>query len=585
MKNLVKIILCFIFVFSFSLNVYAASSSITVSKTGDELEYINGLKINENKASSYKIYVLDKDTYFDSKKTLKNPVLADSGISYIINNSDVTSNSDRNYYITQVAILWYQDVLNGNDNNISSEMKTYIKNNTKKTECYYINKLVNGAIEYSKSSNLLNIVTEDITFSKEGSYYYSNEIEVESYNLKSNPVIKLYNDPKNTDIIEEDLTKDGISTFKIKVPVKSLEEDIIDFELNVTGKVNDDNYYQYDNVIYSRKYTDTINVNDNMIVSIEEFKTTYVRIEVIDNDGDYISGLNFKVYSGDCTNTTCSSKNLVHSFTTKSVYTTLSNKLTYGTYTVVLSSKTKYDLPEKTLIEVLNIEDTQKFIIKETGDNVADNEDVKDDNTNDKDIVNNKNIYIYNDIKDKNNTLSIYDIKGNLAHSYSSDNNPYNINLSVGEYYIIDSNNLLDKVYFMITSSDELMVKVNGIYVSANYITLNKIIFEDVEDDDLIVDDNINNNDNVTDNNSSNNNYYVDENGNIHIDNIDGIDSIEITNKVETNTDVEINWLDKVVDCPTTSLSSSLKYIIGAIILSTGLYLVIRNVKRSKNNI
>ena len=61
------------------------------------------------------------------------------------------------------------------------------------------------------------------------------------------------------------------------------------------------------------------------------------------------------------------------------------------------------------------------------------------------------------------------------------------------------------------------------------------------------------------------------------------INDIEITNDV--NVDVKVDWLSNVIDCPITDLSSTLKYILGAIILGSGTYLVYRNVKKSKNNI
>ena len=96
----------------------------------------------------------------------------------------------------------------------------------------------------------------------------------------------------------------------------------------------------------------------------------------------------------------------------------------------------------------------------------------------------------------------------------------------------------------------------------ANSISLSKKNYQDT-----IIDDN--NNDIKYD--EENNTYYVDD------------EDIEITNEVNTTTTVE--WLSNVIDCPITSLNATLKYIVGAIVISTGLYLVILNVKKSKNNI
>ena len=61
------------------------------------------------------------------------------------------------------------------------------------------------------------------------------------------------------------------------------------------------------------------------------------------------------------------------------------------------------------------------------------------------------------------------------------------------------------------------------------------------------------------------------------------INGVTIENKVDV--DVKVDWVSDNVDCPITSVSSTIKYILGAIILSAGTYLVFRNAKKSKNNI
>ena len=80
------------------------------------------------------------------------------------------------------------------------------------------------------------------------------------------------------------------------------------------------------------------------------------------------------------------------------------------------------------------------------------------------------------------------------------------------------------------------------------------------------------------------NKKYDEATNTYYIDGIDGISSIEITNDVNTTTDVKIEWLSNIIDCPITSLSATIKYIIGAIALSSGAYLVFRNVKKNKVN-
>ena len=64
----------------------------------------------------------------------------------------------------------------------------------------------------------------------------------------------------------------------------------------------------------------------------------------------------------------------------------------------------------------------------------------------------------------------------------------------------------------------------------------------------------------------------------------DDISSINIYNDVETETDVVIEWLNEVIDCPITSLDKTIKYVVGAIIVALGIFIFIRNVKKTKNN-
>ena len=59
----------------------------------------------------------------------------------------------------------------------------------------------------------------------------------------------------------------------------------------------------------------------------------------------------------------------------------------------------------------------------------------------------------------------------------------------------------------------------------------------------------------------------------------------EINQTIESTTDVKLDWISNIIDTPITDLSSTIKYIIGATILGAGLCLVVRNVKKSKNNI
>ena len=130
--------------------------------------------------------------------------------------------------------------------------------------------------------------------------------------------------------------------------------------------------------------------------------------------------------------------------------------------------------------------------------------------------------------------------------------------MSEGTYYIVDSKNKMEKLYFKVTSNGNLQVKYNNDYVYADYITLNRNDYNNSlkNEDDIIYDEDTNT-------------YYV-----------DGFDNIEIEQTVDTR----IEWLTNVINCPITSLDETIKYVVGAIIIALGSYLLLRNVKKIKNN-
>jgi len=565
MKRFFGFLISLLCLLGFTTSVYAISNSISVYNNNNTYEFIDGLEVNYYRAGSYPVYVLDNDTYYSNYTTLTNPRTVSSGFDYIINNSNPTSNSEKNYYITQVAVLWYEDYLNGNDNNISVSMKNHITNNTSNTICYYINKLVNNAKNYT-DSNYISISNNNITFTRSGSYYYSNVIYVTTNNLTGTPTVGVYNAPSSTTIVEKNVYANGNGSFQIRIPVSSLNSfNRDDFEVYVKGYTNNRVTYSYsyngtDEALYGYNYSSSNTaVEESIPVILDNVSTTgNVRLEVLDANGNNIRNVKYYIYKGDCKNTTCSNSNYVTQFTTNSSYTNFDGILTTGTYTLVRQTNTSYKLNEKELIEVENRQNTQTIYIYENGYS----------NTNTSVLA--RNVNIKNSINKYENIIKIYNSSGTFISSYRSNNTSYNISLKNGNYYIIDSNNTI-KVYFEVSNDGKLYITNDNKKEEVSYINLDKYVNN--------YSSNENNNQNT--NNNVNDNYYTDENGTIYIDNLENIDSIEISQEVKTET----SWISNIIDCPITSVSSTIKYIIGAIILATGIVLTIRNVKKQKNNI
>ena len=573
MKRFSKILLALMVILGFATSVDAASasSSIYVSANSTRYEYVDGLEVYYTTASGYPVYALDYGTYFNSSTYLRDPELADEGFSYIVNNSNVTSSSNKNYYIAQVAILWYEDYLNGNNNNISSDLKNYITSHSSDTVCYYITKLVNNAKTYGKNGAQIKFIDNSIEFTRNGSYYYSNVIDVVTNNLNSTPTVNVYNAPTSTQIINNTVTSNGEGSFQVRIPVSSLTNiKNKDFEVYVKGNGYIYSVYEYSNygstpVIYGRSYSSNYNtIEESMIAHVESIASSNVRIRTLDKNGNYISGISYYIYNGDCTNDTCQTSDRVDSFTSTYSYTDLSS-LSEGYYTIVRRSNTSYDLAEKTLIRVTASDTTQTFTISEEE---SYNGDYDYDYDYDYDKNETKTFRIYNDINDKNVTIKIYTTAGNLVHSYKSNNTSYSVTLEEGSYYLIDSEGIIDKLYFKVYN-DDLKVKYDNNYVSTSSIDLN----EDTYNDDYIYEE------------ENDNEVIYDCNEEETSCNITLGDGTEINQTIESTTDVKIDWISNIIDTPITDLSSTIKYIIGAVILGAGLCLVVRNVKKSKNNI
>ena len=610
MKRISKILLGLLCILGFTASVSAASyasSSITVYNDENSYNYVSGIKVNHLTYGGYNIYILNTGTTYKSGATLSDPQQANNGFAYIVNNSNnMTHSSYQNYYIAQVAILWYQDYLNGNDANISAELKDYISKQTGDIVCSSIYKLVNYAKNYSSNGNSIKFLDKSVTFTKNGNYYYSNVIDVETYNLNTTPSVRLYNAPSSASIINNTVTSNGKGSFQIRIPTSSLTSfSEKDFEVYITGGSYNNVVYKYSNygygeVIYGRTYSSSgSEIEAGLPVHIDGIANTTIRINVLDRNGNNISGLSYSLYYGDCSNTVCYSDDLVQSFTTRSSYTELSNVLSTGVYTLVnRSTDSSYNLPNKVTFTIDNSRTIQDINIIEdnyynNGYNYNynyNNNDYPiyyDDYTNynnyyrnndypiyydyyddivdyDSYVSSSRLVNIYNKIYDSKDIINVYTISNVLISSYRSDVTNQELRLNPGTYYVEDTLNKFNRIYFRVDNYGNLYVKYENEYILASYIILDNE-YQDRNTNSTVIDK-------VYDEDT--NTYYVNGLG----------DSITITNEIDTTTDVKIEWLSNVVDCPITSLDATVKYIIGSMIVVTGLYMVVRNVKKNENN-
>ena len=559
MKKISMFLLSFIMMLVLSSNVYANSykSEIYTNASGTKYEYISGLPIYYNSSNNTDLYILNYGTYYNRNTMLTNPERVDNGFNYIFTNGTPTRNSYKDYYITQVAMLWYQDYLNGNDYNISYDMKRFIENDISQVSSAINNLVINAKKNRDNYDNsYINFLTKDVKFSKNGNYYVSNSISVETRNLSSNPRVYLSNAPKNTIITNNTVSKNNNGSFLIKIPVSSFNNST-DFEVNISSFTQRKVLYKYSgygagDAIYGKSYTDTDSSDVvSLPISFSGINTNDVKINVYDKYGNYLSGLNYYIYYGDCSNSVCITDNLVSTFTTRNTYTLLNNVLSVGEYTLVLKNNNNYNLPSKKLINITNSSNND-VVIREDNNYNNNREDVT------------RKVKIFNNFNDSTEIIKIYSSTGILVNSYRSNETDFEITLNEGTYYITDTKNKFEKIYFNIDKEGKLYVKYQDNYVLSSYIDLSN------NKEDIVID--------------NNNIKYDKDNNTYYVDGLDDISSINIYNDVETETDVVIEWLNEVIDCPITSLDKTIKYVVGAIIVALGIYIFIRNVKKTKNN-
>ena len=230
-------------------------------------------------------YIKDKSV-IDPSLAVKYP-----GLIYIIENGDTlppnilnTVSSDEQgtliYYINQIIVWWYLDIVNGyssgpNDvgrdvpydepaahqyeNNLTVAEKTAIINDS--TYSSYINQVLTNAMSYEPGTTtpaLNDIDTSTITYTMTDEYIETSPITVTS-NAGNNFVNYTVNTSNNN---IEILNESGVSQttfspnerFKLRIPVSEVDDYKINFQVNISGNFSVHNAYFYVDSVSPSEY-------------------------------------------------------------------------------------------------------------------------------------------------------------------------------------------------------------------------------------------------------------------------------------------------------------------------------------------
>ena len=297
-KFLSIIILVLAFLFGGMLNAKAdnilPSTFVTSAEDRTVLNYIKytdsdgkdddyALYLKKTKNSTNYVYCIELPKKYEGALTYTKTGTMDIGINYILKNRPNTGDKNKDFYITQMAVYFYQDWVNGNDNNLQEGFKKLIiagaKNekaeldNETKAVCKAIYNLWLNATKYRNSvthaNNYIKITTDKVTFSQENGYFVSSKIFVESYGFEEKDIHKaMVNATPNTKIYKDD--KDG--GYVVKIPVTDIPEGKkVTFSLRWEGNYDKEvAYYYYTDANHQKLLYDELEVTSETVkASIE----------------------------------------------------------------------------------------------------------------------------------------------------------------------------------------------------------------------------------------------------------------------------------------------------------------------------
>lgn len=244
MKKGLSIISVMVLVFILSVVDVFAGPANTVQINGSKRQdgYVAGSYWSKKVLSdgSY-AYCLEhnKSTPYNQTLALKGDL--DAGYTYIIMNGypykSFTGNGDYDYYITQGAIHWYTDRINGISDDKKGEMTASFKTNGSDPHNLrpHMKNLVENALNarkqgYVNPSASISVNTKTMTLSSDRSYFISSPITLKTVTGATSTIksmsISITSGPKGAELVDKNGSKktsfNSGDVFYVKVPTSGL---------------------------------------------------------------------------------------------------------------------------------------------------------------------------------------------------------------------------------------------------------------------------------------------------------------------------------------------------------------------------
>lgn len=265
-----------------------ATTTLPETVTSDnlrEVEYIENFPVIIKKTNHGYVYCLNMSHTYAAGITFTKTGEVDAGYNYILNNLPNTGDADKDFYIAQMAVWYYEDYLENNNFNLVPEVKKYIirhKDTEEVSKAIY--KLYEGAKNYKEPVGKIEISPRDITFTKDGEYFVSNDIKIYTENLNSAVSYSLTGSPEGSKIV-----KNG-DAIRVKIPVSKVssgKQITVTLNANSTYESQRGYYYYYNDnyqkVLYNELLAQNKPVKDSIQMVVRnksEFEVTISKSDI-----------------------------------------------------------------------------------------------------------------------------------------------------------------------------------------------------------------------------------------------------------------------------------------------------------------
>lgn len=404
-----------------------------VSDSLREVEYIKNfpviVKTTDN--GKYYVYCMNMSATYGSGVKFTKTGKVDQGFVYIINNRPQTGDADRDFYVTQMAVWYYEDYLNQNNFNLEEVVKKYIVGNMDKDQVAKdIYDLYYGAKYYKESIGTLKLEADGTQFTLEDGYYVSSEIKVVTDNLVGKLSYSLTNTPAGSKIV-----KSGENGIKVKIPADTIPEgQQLTFTVDVKGNYNTyEGYYYYNSPKYQKVlFQDSIVINnevsDSVKMILRHYPTSYdVNIDKMDvTESKEIPGATLVVKD--------EAGNVVESW----VSTTESHKikLNVGKYSLTETIAPEGYKLSTTTINFLVDAKGGIYVMNANGQYVSVDKVVMINEL--KDVVSIAKKDSKTDKYVSGAVLAIKDVNGNVVREFTTSDTVYQLSLDAGKYTLAE---------------------------------------------------------------------------------------------------------------------------------------------------